>query len=304
MSKYDLYEDYKNKLKESNYSVSSYSEINYGIQFTVSKQGKSGILRIYESKKKGTNPDFSQLNTLKEEILSILNHVGVGKKEKTKSETERLKLLSEVTKPLIGTDESGKGDYFGPLVVAGVYADEKQQEILKTLGIQDSKNIKSDKKIFELEKLIKKTVNHQVVVIKNKKYNELYANFNNLNKLMGWGHSRIIRDLSTKTGCKNVLVDKFGNECSVQNLLNKEHSHLNVDYQTKAEANIVVASASILARAEFIRQMDFLSKKYDIIFPKGASNLVIEAGKKYVTKYGKEKLIEVAKLHFGTTDKI
>ena len=99
--------------------------------------------------------------------------------------------------PHIGVDESGKGDFFGPLCVAGVLVDERGSELFLKLGIKDSKKI-SDKKILELEPQIKANAEHTVIVISNKRYNELYSNIKNLNRLLAWGHARAIENILEK----------------------------------------------------------------------------------------------------------
>ncbi|NOR21778.1 MAG: ribonuclease HIII, partial [Candidatus Aminicenantes bacterium] len=100
----------------------------------------------------------------------------------------------------IGTDESGKGDYFGPLVVAGVFVPEEQQNVLTELGIRDSKKI-SDNRIRELAILLKKGYKHSLVAIGHERYNELYTKLRNLNKILAWAHSRAIENILEEVNC-------------------------------------------------------------------------------------------------------
>ncbi|MCD7879450.1 MAG: DUF3378 domain-containing protein, partial [Candidatus Gastranaerophilales bacterium] len=97
-------------------------------------------------------------------------------------------------KVYIGTDESGKGDFFGALVIAGVQVNETNSQKFINAGIKDSKKL-DDKKILQLANLIKANSVHSVVVITPQKYNELYYKFNNLNKLLAWGHARAIENI-------------------------------------------------------------------------------------------------------------
>ncbi len=200
----------------------------------------------------------------------------------------------------IGSDEAGKGDYFGPLVVAGVVVDDATAPLLEELGVKDSKRL-SDNSVKELAAKIKKQCPCSVVVIGPKRYNELYNEIGNLNRLLAWGHSRAIENILDKEECDYALADQFGDEKFLINALMGKGKKIEVRQEIKAESHIGVAAASILARAEFLHQLAMLSRKYGIDFPKGASPAVIEAGKDFVKKYGSGRLNEVAKIHFKTT---
>src|SRR5256884_3885728 len=106
----------------------------------------------------------------------------------------------EMFEPHFGVDESGKGDFFGPLVIAGVYVDRGIARELLDAGIVDSKRIGSDTRIRSLAETIRKSSLGLVetVLIGPAKYNELYEKFGNLNKLLGWGHARVIENLLAK----------------------------------------------------------------------------------------------------------
>ncbi len=203
----------------------------------------------------------------------------------------------------IGTDESGKGDYFGPLVIAGVLAESKNLEKLSKLGIQDSKKL-SDPLIRKIAPEIKNNAVFSIVTINPAKYNELYKKIGNLNNLLAWGHARSIENILKKKPCNNALSDKFGNESLIKNALLKNGKNINLEQRTKAEDDIAVAAASIIARDEFVRRMQKMSDEYGIKFSKGASEEVIKQAKLFVSKYGAEKLSSVAKMHFKTTEKV
>lgn len=203
----------------------------------------------------------------------------------------------------IGTDESGKGDYFGPLVIAGVHVDEKNMSQLVALGVQDSKKM-NDNVIQKIAPKIKEISSFSVVTINPAKYNELYKKFKNLNSLLAWGHARAIENILEKTPCEHALSDKFGNESLIKNALLKNGRSINLEQRTKAEDDIAVAAASVLARDEFLKRLKSFSTEYGLDLPKGASDLVNKQGAVFVKKYGFEKLGNIAKLHFKTTDKI
>ena len=211
--------------------------------------------------------------------------------------------INELPFPHIGVDESGKGDFFGPLVIAGVLATEENSKKYIEAGIKDSKKL-SDEKILKLAGIIKANSIHSVVVIGNEKYNELYTKFNNLNKLLAWGHARVIENILEKEPCSYALSDKFGNESLIKNALIDKGKNITLEQRVRAEEDIAVAAASVLARAEYVNRMRTLSNRYEIELPKGASDKVLLAGKNFAQKYGKEKLKFVAKLHFKTYNQI
>ncbi len=203
-------------------------------------------------------------------------------------------------KPHIGIDEAGKGDFFGPLCVAGLYADAEGIQKLVAMGIKDSKAL-GDKTISKLAGQLKQSFPHEIISIYPAKYNELYEKFKNLNSLLGWGHSKAIQNLIAKTECKDVLIDQFAGEHVVKNALTRLGVSANLTQRHKGESDPVVAAASILARDAFVTGMAKLESHYNLPLPKGASAQVIAAAKKFVEAYTKGRLNEVAKLHFKTT---
>lgn len=203
----------------------------------------------------------------------------------------------------IGIDESGKGDFFGPLCIAGVQASAEQIKELLAIGVKDSKALK-DTSILALAGKIRKICPHVIVYISPKKYNELYANFRNLNSLLAWGHATAIADLAQKTECKKVIIDQFASEHLVINALKKKSLEVDLTQMHRAESDPVVAAASILARAAFVDGIQKLGTQVGMELPKGASSLVIKVGKKLVAVHGEGILETVAKLHFKTKDQI
>ncbi|MGB2764854.1 MAG: ribonuclease HIII [Candidatus Aminicenantaceae bacterium] len=203
----------------------------------------------------------------------------------------------------IGTDESGKGDYFGPLVVAGVFLPDEQQNVLTELGVKDSKR-HSDNRVRELADILKKGYKHSLVVIGPEKYNELYLKLRNLNKMLAWAHSRAIENILEEVPCSLVITDQFGNKSFVLNALMKRGKDVELVQRPKAEEDLAVAAASILARAEFLKRLYFLSQDVGINLPKGASALVEETGLKLVKLQGIQILDKVVKKHFKITKRI
>jgi len=203
----------------------------------------------------------------------------------------------------IGTDESGKGDYFGPLVIAGVFMLDEQEPVLRELGVRDSKTF-SDNRAREMAEIIKKGYKHSVVAIGPERYNELYANLRNLNRLLAWGHSRVIENILGEVPCRLAITDQFGDRLYVLNALMKKGKTIELIQKPKAEEDMAVAAASILARAEFLKRLYFLSEDVGLDLPKGSSPLAEEAGVKLVKKHGFEILDKVAKKHFKLTDRI
>ena len=210
--------------------------------------------------------------------------------------------------PRFGVDESGKGDFFGPLCIAGVYVNESVINAWKEAGIRDSKNISSDKKISDLAELIRTTPGCVVdsVVVGNEAYNRLYEKMKSVNTLLAWGHARVIENLMGKRYQMNpppvkAISDQFAASKSViEKALMKEGRGIQLVQRHKAEEDIAVAAASILARDAFVKGLAKLEKDFAMKLPKGASAAVDAAAKQFVEERGAGELQKVSKLHFRT----
>lgn len=215
-------------------------------------------------------------------------------------------LNPEMLEPRIGVDESGKGDFFGPLVVAGVYVNAAAARQLMEIGVKDSKLISSDKQIFEIAKEIRQVpgVLLSLVPIGPVAYNRLQAKLRNVNSILGWGHARVIENLLARVECRKAISDQFGNKSVVLRALMERGRKIELVQRHRAESDLAVAAASILAREEFVSRLGQLGKEFGIKLPKGAAEAVIEAGRKLVSKHGPATLDKVAKLHFRTTQKV
>ncbi|PIS01266.1 MAG: ribonuclease HIII [Chlamydiae bacterium CG10_big_fil_rev_8_21_14_0_10_35_9] len=205
--------------------------------------------------------------------------------------------------PRIGVDEAGKGDFFGPLCTCAFYADKDDIQKLISLNIRDSKRM-SDQTVLKIAKELEKSFTHDVICISPLKYNDLYQKMKNLNFLLGWAHATAIGNLVQKSSCKKVIIDQFASEYVVENALKKKNIEVDLTQQHRAESDVVVAAASIVARATFLKQLQVLSEKLGINLPKGASKLVLKTGKEIVQKFGAGKLSEYSKAHFKTTEDI
>lgn len=209
----------------------------------------------------------------------------------------------EMFEPHLGIDESGKGDFFGPLVIAGTYTNSQSARALLDGGIADSKRITSDSKIRKLSALVRKTpdIVYEVMVLRPQKYNELYARFANLNKLLAWGHATVIDNLHRRQpDCPRALSDQFANPRELRHALKQKKCAIQLQQKTKAESDIAVAAASILAREKFIDWMDETSAEYGLTIPRGASQKVKDVGRNLVETLGPDILEKLAKTHFKT----
>ncbi len=206
-----------------------------------------------------------------------------------------------------GVDESGKGDFFGPLMVAGVFVTPESARKLHDAGVCDSKLIKDDRKILALADIIRSAVNGRFAVVKlfPETYNSLYSRIGNLNRLLAWGHARVIENLLEKAPeCQRVISDKFGSEHLIRNALMSRGRNIILEQFTKAESDVAVAAASILARENFVLGMKKLSESAGMDLPKGAGPQVRAAALKIAREKGTELLSTLVKTHFKTYDEV
>jgi ribonuclease HIII len=210
--------------------------------------------------------------------------------------------------PRIGVDESGKGDFFGPMCVAGVYVNATVINAWKDAGVRDSKNISSDKKISDLAKLIKETPGcvTTVVPIGNEAYNRLYATMRSVNNVLAWGHARVIENLMGQRHRMNpppvrAISDQFAASKSVvEKALMAMGRELELVQRHKAEEDLAVAAASILARDEFVKRLAGLGKDLGMVLPKGAGTNVDAVAKELFSTRATDVLSKISKMHFRT----
>ncbi|HXI16262.1 MAG TPA: ribonuclease HIII [Chloroflexota bacterium] len=214
--------------------------------------------------------------------------------------------------PWIGSDESGKGDYFGPLVVAAVWVDDRVLALLETLGVQDSKALsdaQNRRLALDVRAVCLDPAGNRCaeVVLSPERYNQLYDQFRregkNLNTLLAWQHARAIETVLERVPAANAIVDQFADARYIKERLASRAGtrELNIVQMPKAEANLAVAAASVLARDGFLNWLASAERRYGLPLPKGASNEVEAAARRFVTRHGRDALSAVAKLHFKTT---
>jgi ribonuclease HIII len=291
-----IVESYSAILEEKDFLVTAPVLNSYNYEIRVQKGADKLKILVYFGKT--GNKTVVQGNKETQLYLDVNNLLFTDKMEVVKN---------EVPEPLhyIGTDESGKGDYFGPLVVAGVIVDSTTFVQLKKIGVKDSKLL-SDDAIKKLAPQIKNIVGDKfnIIVITPKTYNSLHAKMKNVNKILGWAHAKVIENLLEKENVANAISDKFGDERLIQSQLQEKGKKINLMQFTKAEKYVAVAAASILARNRFSEWFVQMAETNNLVLPKGASKIVDTTLRYIKEKYGVGYLNEIAKVHFKTTNKI
>ncbi len=284
----------QNKLSKQGYLVSSIIKKQYNYELNLNLNNLKFKIQIYFGKKgikkvvQG-NPDSIEYQKLEEIVEDTINLFP------TESPVDE-------PKEYIGTDESGKGDIFGPLTISAVFVDKITKEQLKYIGIKDSKLL-SKKEIITLAKKIEKIVDNKFVVLEltPSKYNLLYERFGNLNKLLSWAHSEVIKQLLNKVKCQIVITDKFSMKgLEIESDVN--FSKVQFLKYSKGERFVGVAAASILARSRFEHwfEENIINNR---TFPKGASEEAEAFLKSLLEKTNEKKLTNYAKLHFKSFKK-
>ncbi len=207
----------------------------------------------------------------------------------------------------IGSDEAGKGDYFGPLVACAVMATEEQAEKLKEIGVRDSKRLSADsvrEKATYIRKNILSSGQWKVVLIPPSRYNILIVRMGNLNRLLAWAHARAIEDvLRFDLDCSLAISDQFGDKKYIEEALMAKGKTIRLIQTPGGERDVVVAAASIIARQEFVNYVEQMREKYKEEFPLGATH-VEKFGKELVKRHGELILLDTAKVHFATTGRL
>ncbi len=288
---------YINILTSKNIHISEPIRREYCYEIIISDNSDKTKLLVYFGK--NGNKTVLQGNK-NSQLYSRLNDLIFGEKL-FQQETNELK----EPEAYIGTDESGKGDYFGPLIIAGVFVDNNSKADLKKIGVKDSKLL-NDSKINSLVLEIKKIVNNNfdIILISPEKYNLLYNKFGNLNRLLAWGHAKVIENVLKNNKAEEAISDKFGDEKLIKSFLQEKGKMITLHQFTKAERYTAVAAASILARSKLNEWFEIQNKKFGFIFPKGASSKVEETAVKIKQQYDDRVLGSLVKLHFKTTKKI
>lgn len=288
-----------NDINKAGINISLKQMIPYGTQINLENQSEKGLINIYYSKKKGLSFVDCSKNSVSGKTISIFRGESLVGFESVSDREMKLNAW-------IGTDESGKGDFFGPLVVAGFFINRDIEKEIINLGATDSKKLTS-KKIHEIAYVLQRDFSEHISIVapSNIKYNELYDKFKNLNSFLGWGHARVIQNLYEKWHIqKNICVDgvvadQFGNERIIKNALSSI-KNLNIIQRPRGESNTAVAAASIIARSCFENKIFKLQKEYSFKIPFGAGANVLLAAKEFARNNGKDALRNIVKTHFKT----
>ncbi len=296
-SAYNIINHYSKIFEKQSFTITVPQKELYSYTITLEKNKQKVKLLVYFGKKGNKiQVQGNQESSVHKEV----NNIVFGEKLFLDED----KMFAE---PLvyIGTDESGKGDLFGPLVVAGVLVDEKINLDLNKLGVRDSKTI-TDYNIKKLTPKIKTLLKNKydIIHLKPEKYNELYEKMSNVNLILGWAHAKVIENILESYKVEEAISDKFGNERTILNALQKKGRQINLRQVTNAERYTAVAAASIIARNEVINWFDTNSRKFRIKIYKGVSAQVENSMNEVVEKFGKEVLPKFVKMHFKTTKKL
>ncbi|MFW6220971.1 MAG: ribonuclease HIII [Fibrobacterota bacterium] len=301
-----LVKKYSGQLRSAGLHLSRKQEMPYGTQFRVVAGSREGLINIYFSRKKGISRVDCSQNAVSELALRILSgQADCGHIDDSDEGQEELAF-----EKWVGTDESGKGDFFGPLVVAGFYVTTDMQKTLVENGVTDSKKL-SEEQIRRIAGWLHGEYPEHITVVAPgvSKYNELYVSFGNLNKLLAWAHARCIEDLvrswQQKHGVQiqGAVADQFGDKKYITNALSSM-KQIRLVQRHRGESNVAVAAASIIARNHFAAQCIRMEQNYGVKFPLGCSAQVKAAAKQFVQRYGKQRLSQVAKVHFKTYQEI
>ena len=211
----------------------------------------------------------------------------------------------QMFEPHAGIDESGKGDFFGPLVVACAFTSQETARKLLEAGVRDSKMIGTDQAMFAIARQIHAILQGRfsIITISPATLNQLYEKIGNLNRILAWGHARALENLLEKVpDCPRAISDQFGQGNLVRRALMERGSKVTLDEHPKAEADIAVAAASILAREKYVLEMQKLSSSAGLLLPKGAGPKVTETAKEFLKLHPKDELGNYAKTFFKTME--
>ena len=212
------------------------------------------------------------------------------------------------TLSIIGSDEVGTGDYFGPMTVVAAFVEKDKLELLQELGVKDSKNL-NDTQICEIAKSIIDVIPYSLLILHNEKYNKLQASGMTQGKIKALLHNQALHHVKEKIPPQNsdgILIDQFVVPSTYFKHISNQKKIVreNVYFSTKAEGvHLAVAAASIIARYAFVKEFVKLSKKAGMELPKGAGAKVDIAAAKLINKHGEGALNQFTKLHFANTEK-
>lgn len=304
----DACEIFLSLMEKQGFKETEKKEIDYGAGYVFLKDGRVLKAALYYNKSGNSTKVVFSGDAGDPALKSIAGALRALSDKPVQNEFALKREIKEipVLECHIGTDESGKGDYFGPLVIAGVFVNTRLENILKELGAADSKT-NTDKKNIQLAQDIKAVLGRdkfEVIKIGPKRYNEMYQKTGNLNRILAWGHARVIENLLSRNECGHVIADQFGGEEVLKRALMEKGRNINLLQTPKGERDTAVAAASILAREEYLRSMALLSEQTGMELIKGASQKVEKRALEIARKNGPEWLDKIAKKHFKTTERV
>ena len=264
-------------------------------------------LNVYPSSKGGggvTKVVFDRADTPEADAISALLGGTASSPGSKKSASTTIEPMLAGAACWIGSDESGKGDYFGPLVAAAVALTSDSWRVLEALGVRDSKAL-TDKTALSLAAQIRDAFPNEIVTIMPPRYNQLWEKMRSVNRVLAWAHARAIEEVAGRAPTATAAVaDQFGDESLIRDALFRKGRQLQLAQMPRAERDPAVAAASILARAEFLRRLDQLSRKAGLVLPKGAGPGVDAAARTLIASDGRESLADYAKLHYMNTTRL
>lgn len=282
-------------IRANKFKCSEIEEKQYNYEFLAIRNNIKNKILVYFGKKGVRKIIQGNSNTNE---YAELNGLVTGNIELNFSKDDKV-----IDTEYIGTDETGKGDYFGPLVIAGFYINEGNSDFIAYLGVKDSKLL-TDPQINNIAQQIisKYPTSYSSIVLEPEKYNELYNKFLNVNKLLNWGHSKVVENMLSNHSTSTVITDQFSKN-PLEISKSKKYSNVNFHQMTQAEKYLGVAAASIIARYKMNMWFEKIENE-GFRIKKGASANVEFAAKSILEKHGKQVLERLVKLHFKTTNKI
>ena len=280
------------------------SAVQNGVRIQMTSEGEAVRLNVYPGKTGACKVVFDRPESAgADRVMQALGGVA-SVPGKGKAAAVEIAPVLEDADCWLGSDESGKGDYFGPLVTVAVALRAEQWPVLRELGVRDSKSL-GDTRIGELARTITGAFPCKVVTIMPTRYNELIESMRSVNRVLAWAHARAIEDVVDQAPEATAAVaDQFGDASLIERALMTKGRALRLVQMPRAEADPAVAAASIVARAEFVRRLAWLGREAGVGLPKGAGSGVDQAGRAYVARHGADALRTVAKVHFKNTQRV
>jgi ribonuclease HIII len=273
--------------------------IDHGTQYDLARGAETAKLNVYHTGKVSTGGRASELRDLIEGWRTSQGRAGGARVSGIRAGGRP---ILDGT-PRVGIDEAGKGDFFGPLVVAGVrITGEETAKELREIGVRDSKTIGVLGIRNMAERILDAVGAHNICVVSlpPEEYEARRSAAGNVNKLLGEVDAKIMGELNGEV--EVVVVDEFA-RAARSYLEPFVPEGVRLEVRTRAEDDAAVAAASVVARARQLEDVDRLSERVGFKLPLGATH-VIGAGRRVVEELGEEGLVEVAKIHFATSQKI